>query len=513
MNTSAAIAVAGAGQLAWNPDNNTIDIGMNANTTLQVGQEELYYVKNQTGSDIADGTVVMAAGTNGAGGIILVTPAVANGSFPSKYIIGIATEVIPDGGDGFVTSFGKVRGLDTSAFSEGDILYADPAIAGGLSNTAPIAPNNIVTVAIVINKHPSVGTIFVRPTYGHTFTDSEDVLVTDILDGQVLTYSSANSRFENMTATGGTGDEANLFNTYTTLTANDYNTYTTLNGSISGIDANLFNTYYTLAANDFNTYTVLNSNLSGITANLFNTYNTLTANDFNTYTTLTANIYNTFAYLNANVGGGGGDVGNAWVNANDYNTYTTLQSEYRANDYATYTTLQGEFAANDFNTYNTLTANTYNTYTALTSSTASVDANLFNTYNTLTANDYNTYTTLTANIYNTFAYLNANVGGGGGGDVANAWVNANDWATLQSAYANDYTLFTSIKSFNIISVAGQANVAAGDFGSTLRLIAGANVTIATNASANSITISSTASGGGGGGTEDEFARTVAFLGL
>lgn len=33
------------------------------------------------------------------------------------------------------------------------------------------------------------------------------------------------------------------------------------------------------------------------------------------------------------------------------------------------------------------------------------------------ANDYVTYTTLTANIYNTFAYLNANVGGGGGGGI------------------------------------------------------------------------------------------------
>jgi hypothetical protein len=33
--------------------------------------------------------------------------------------------------------------------------------------------------------------------------------------------------------------------------------------------------------------------------------------------------------------------------------------------------------------------------------------------------------------------------GGGGGDVANAWVNANDWATLQSAYANDYSTLLS----------------------------------------------------------------------
>jgi hypothetical protein len=199
MNTSSATEVVSAGQLAWNPDNNTIDIGMNANTTLQVGQEEFYYVKNQTGSDIADGTVVMANGTNGAGGIIRVTPAIANGSFPSKYILGVTTEVIPDGGDGFVTGFGKVRGLDTSAFSEGDILYADPTVAGGLSNTAPIAPNNIVTIAIVINKHPSTGTIFVRPTYASSLYEDETVYVQDLQNNQVLTYISANTRFENKT--------------------------------------------------------------------------------------------------------------------------------------------------------------------------------------------------------------------------------------------------------------------------------------------------------------------------
>jgi hypothetical protein len=89
----------------------------------------------------------------------------------------------------------------------------------------------------------------------------------------------------------------------------------------------------------------------------------------------------------------GGDVANAWVNANDYSTLLTA----RAND--------------------------------------------FNSYTTLTANDFNSFTTLTANIYNTFTYLNANVGGGGG-DVANAWVNANDYSTFTTLTANIYNTFT-----------------------------------------------------------------------
>ena len=142
--------------------------------------------------------------------------------------------------------------------------------------------------------------------------------------------------------------------------------------------------------------------------------------------------------------GGGGDVANVWVNANDYATYTSITSNLNsvnsnvdsiaANLYNTYTTL----SANDYNSFTTLTANIYNTLLAAQSNDVatllSAQANDYNNYTTLTANDYNSFTTLTANIYNTFAYLNANVGGGGG-DVANAWVNANDYNTYTTLYS------------------------------------------------------------------------------
>jgi len=222
MNTSSATEVVSAGQLAWNPDNNTIDIGMNANTTLQVGQEEFYYVNNETGTNIAKGIVVMANGTNGASGSIRVTPAIANGSFPSKYLLGVTAEAIPNGGAGFVTGFGKVRGLNTNAFSQGDILYANPAVAGGLSNTAPIAPNNIITVAIVINKHPSVGTIFVRPTYASSLYEDETVFVQDLRNNQVLTYVSANTRFENKTVSTNS-NTANALSTARLINGTSFN--------------------------------------------------------------------------------------------------------------------------------------------------------------------------------------------------------------------------------------------------------------------------------------------------
>jgi len=62
---TASTVLPAEGALSWNIDDNTINIGMNANTTLQVGQEQYYYVKNQTGNVIPNGTVVRADGTVG----------------------------------------------------------------------------------------------------------------------------------------------------------------------------------------------------------------------------------------------------------------------------------------------------------------------------------------------------------------------------------------------------------------------------------------------------------------
>lgn len=187
------------GALSWNVSDATLDLGLSSNVTLQLGQEQHYYVTNQSGSTITNGSVVMAVGTLGASGRLLVAPAVANGSHHSKHIIGIATDNIGNGETGYVASFGKIRGLNTSMFSEGDILYASPSIPGALSNTAPIAPNNFVTVAMVVSKHATNGTIFVRPTYSGNLLDNEVVYAPNLLDGQTLAWSSANARFENKT--------------------------------------------------------------------------------------------------------------------------------------------------------------------------------------------------------------------------------------------------------------------------------------------------------------------------
>lgn len=121
-------------------------------------------VQNSTGATMNIGTVVGFAGV-GANNYLSVAPYLADGSTPTLYILGVLAETLPDSGStGLCTVWGSVAGVDTSAFSVGDILYASPTVAGALTNVKPTAPNNVIPVAAVLKVGVTDGEIFVRPT-------------------------------------------------------------------------------------------------------------------------------------------------------------------------------------------------------------------------------------------------------------------------------------------------------------------------------------------------------------
>lgn len=168
------------GTLSWNTADNTLNL-QHSNARQQIGQEQYFPpVVNLTGSTIPNGTVCMFAGAEEFNNARLLTaPMVADGTYPSLYVMGVATHDIPDGGEGFVTSFGYVNDLNTSMWNKGDILYTDPFNPGGMTNVKPTAPNNCIPIAAVVKKHATTGRIMVRPTveqkmlYGR-FSDSTD---------------------------------------------------------------------------------------------------------------------------------------------------------------------------------------------------------------------------------------------------------------------------------------------------------------------------------------------------
>lgn len=146
--------VARVGQITWNPNERTADIGLDNNVVLQVGQEMLALVRNGTASSIPDGTVVMLTGSVGNSGRLVVAP--YDGVADASLILGVTTETIVAKADGFVTSYGKIRGIDTSMWSDGDVLYTN---GSGLAKTPPEGLR--MKIAAVVHSHTN-GALMVR---------------------------------------------------------------------------------------------------------------------------------------------------------------------------------------------------------------------------------------------------------------------------------------------------------------------------------------------------------------
>jgi len=151
------------GRLAWNNTDQTANLGMDYGVVQQIGQETYARVTNTTGVTIPNGSVVGFAGATADA--ISVAPYLADGAQSTLYVLGVMTHDLPDSGErGYCTTWGFVRGLDTSGFSVGDILYASPFVAGALVNFKPTAPDNVIPVAACIASDALDGVVFVRPT-------------------------------------------------------------------------------------------------------------------------------------------------------------------------------------------------------------------------------------------------------------------------------------------------------------------------------------------------------------
>ena len=153
------------GTLCWDTDDQTLNLTHPGDVTQQIGQETYAKVRNGTANTIVNGTAVQFIGAEQNGTArLLAGPMLADGTYPSLYVLGVATQDIEPGEDGRITVWGKVRDLDMSAFSVGDLLYVSANTAGGLTNVKPTAPNNVIPIAAVLNNDSEVGEIFVRPT-------------------------------------------------------------------------------------------------------------------------------------------------------------------------------------------------------------------------------------------------------------------------------------------------------------------------------------------------------------
>jgi hypothetical protein len=185
------------GRVVWNSVDDTLNLHHSAGVVQQVGQEQYVRVQNQTGAILANGTVV---GYSGVGSFSdpLAAKFLAGGIGKSRPedILGVMTQDLADSGEvGFCTSYGRVRGINTTGslvgetWVTGDILYASPTIAGAITNNKPTAPAHVIQIGFVLSVSATQGEIFVRLTF------SQDKFYGQFFTNATLTAASINTAY------------------------------------------------------------------------------------------------------------------------------------------------------------------------------------------------------------------------------------------------------------------------------------------------------------------------------
>ncbi len=201
-NTSPTSAPSTAGSVFWDSGDGTPSVVLNANTSLQLGQESIAKVYNGTGSTIAKGKVVAVSGAQGQRPSVVLAD--ADSEALSAPTLGITAEAIANGAEGFVCTFGLVRGIDTSAFTAGNPIYLS-STAGDFTATKPVAPQHIVALGWVIKVNASSGEVFVNINNGWELDELHNVLITSPASGNTLIYDATAGVWENASLTAGTG--------------------------------------------------------------------------------------------------------------------------------------------------------------------------------------------------------------------------------------------------------------------------------------------------------------------
>jgi len=197
-----------AGSMYYNDADGTLDLKLKGgNVTLQIGQESVIRVVNKTATNItlleANYQAVRITGAQGQR--MKVDLAQATTDPLSAETIGLVTETIANNQEGFVTTSGLVRGINTTGslqsetWADGDILYLSPTVAGRITKVKPSAPNHLIIIGYVVHAHITQGSIFVKVDNGYELDELHNVKITTAANNNVLAYTSATDIWENKT--------------------------------------------------------------------------------------------------------------------------------------------------------------------------------------------------------------------------------------------------------------------------------------------------------------------------
>jgi hypothetical protein len=170
----------------------TIGVTIGDGTNSPINLQGLIYGKAT--QNLNTGDVLYFAGVQGDH-ILFTVADMSSPSFDPTYVVGICNKAINANDFGYAVTDGVVV-VNTSTLQAGDVLYLDPNNAGQLTTTVPTYPEHIIQVAVV-TRAANDGKLQVRFTHINDIDELANVSITNIADGQILTYNKNSFAWEN----------------------------------------------------------------------------------------------------------------------------------------------------------------------------------------------------------------------------------------------------------------------------------------------------------------------------
>lgn len=145
--------------------------------------------------------VVRVSGAQGQR--LAVAYAQANNDNNSADTLGIVIETIPTNQEGFIMCVGQIDGINTTGslqgetWSDGDVLYLSPFIAGAITNIKPTGNGHIIIIGYVEYAHQNNGKIYVKIMNGWELDELHNVSISTPLNNEALIYESSSALWKN----------------------------------------------------------------------------------------------------------------------------------------------------------------------------------------------------------------------------------------------------------------------------------------------------------------------------
>ena len=194
------------GMFSWNGTDGTADLMLKGGSvTLQIGQEQLVRVINETGANLLESEYKVVRVIGATANRLKVGLALASGETTSAETIGIVTENISLNQEGFVTTSGLIRNINTTGslqgetWADGDMLYLSPSTFGAITNIKPQAPNHIVILGYVVRAGNN-GSVYVKVDNGYELNELHNVAISGQTNNDLLAYDSSLNLWKNRSA-------------------------------------------------------------------------------------------------------------------------------------------------------------------------------------------------------------------------------------------------------------------------------------------------------------------------